>query len=374
MARSVRIPFFRPGVYRGVPYTPTDLRQYAENSNAAIAGGIAIPLIDRHARIGAGDAETEAAAGTDGRGWAKSFGFEDGWLWGEVEVTDPQAAEGIDNGSIKFVSPEFRPNYQSDDGRDFGKVIRHLALTPTPANQHQGPIQQLSEQDYEGPIMADENTTTETEETADTTTDESTGGLDATKMLTDAAAKLGLELPDGIDIKSDEGLCLFATAVINSGAGAVVEDATDDLPEEEPMQYSEDSEAFASLPAAVRQELIDGRKRREEAAQFAEQVAREKAETQRKQSLGKITSAKIPPGLKTKLMQAHGAQQFSESGGAKTYTPAEVAEMVAKAMPEAMQFAEGAKEVDQPDDTGSAAGLTDEQQKELLERHGRKVA
>lgn len=150
---------FKPGVYRGKPLTAAKLREYAEGTNKALAAGVPIPALERHAKLGANDAETNSVHATAGAGWLKSVEVEaDGSLSWKIDV--PQRIEtGIKDGTVRFTSPEFRNNYEAADGRYRGPIVRHVAFTPVPKTHDQGEIAlamsedacQFSEADYQGP-------------------------------------------------------------------------------------------------------------------------------------------------------------------------------------------------------------------------------
>lgn len=157
---------FGPGIYRGHQFSIDRLRSFVEGTNAAIAAGVPIPLLKRHAPINASDSDTVQFAKEEGSGWVKKVELEpDGSIAWEADNVPDDVAKNISLGTIKFTSPEFRPHYEAEKAGVYrGPVIRHFAFTPTPGNPHQGNIEvvnesvalseciQLSEADYMGPV------------------------------------------------------------------------------------------------------------------------------------------------------------------------------------------------------------------------------
>lgn len=140
---------FGPGVYRGQPFTRERLQSFVDGTNKAIATGIPIPLLKKHARINASDKETEQFAKEDGQGvgWVTKLdiGEDGGIVWEAKDVPEATAAE-VKAGTLKLTSPEFRNHYTSEkEGVYSGPIIRHIAFTPLPGNPHQGPIEVATE-------------------------------------------------------------------------------------------------------------------------------------------------------------------------------------------------------------------------------------
>lgn len=154
---------FGPGVYRGHAFSADRLKAFVDGTNAAIAAGVPIPLLKRHAPINASDDDTKQFANEEGSGWVTKVELEpDGSIAFHADAVPEQDAKAIQSGLLKFTSPEFRPHYECEKAGVYsGPVIRHFAFTPTPGNPHQGPIEvialteqciQLSEADYMGPV------------------------------------------------------------------------------------------------------------------------------------------------------------------------------------------------------------------------------
>jgi len=60
-------------------------------------------------------------------------------FWLKIKVTDAEAAKKIDDGSIKFVSPDIQPHIDCD-GETYTPAITHLALTTRPVWHGQAPF------------------------------------------------------------------------------------------------------------------------------------------------------------------------------------------------------------------------------------------
>lgn len=133
---------FGPGVYRGQTFDSVRLKRFVDGTNLAIAAGIPVPLLKRHAKLKASDTETDDAAKREGVGFLKKLAIaEDGSIEWEADGVPEDAAKAINDKTLRFTSPEFRENYKSEkEGVYTGPIIRHFAFTPLPGNPHQGEI------------------------------------------------------------------------------------------------------------------------------------------------------------------------------------------------------------------------------------------
>ena len=137
-----------PGKYRVGPTTTTELSGrelagFVADTNAMLRKGLHVPVWKQHKPInsieGGPQFSRDDIDSTDSVGWLKgvSLGPNGGISW-EAEITDSEAARKIEEGSIRFSSPELKWDYVDGRDRNHGNVIRHLALTPTPRNPDQG--------------------------------------------------------------------------------------------------------------------------------------------------------------------------------------------------------------------------------------------
>lgn len=141
---------FGPGIYRGHKFDLARLRTFVDGTNKAIAAGVPIPLLLRHAPINANDEQTEqfASEPDKGAGFITRVDLDaDGNMGFEADV--PTAiVHAKDEGALKFTSPEFRSHYECEKAGVYsGPVIRHFAFTPTPGNPHQGVIETVALQE-----------------------------------------------------------------------------------------------------------------------------------------------------------------------------------------------------------------------------------
>lgn len=380
---TVEQTFLKPGRYRVgdslANYTADDLREYAEGTNKALAAGVPVPLLLKHAPNGADDGyyeqfSTDGAKATDGVGWLKSVKInEDGSLSHVLDVTNEHAAKGIQDKSIRFTSPELRNNYIDGKGRKFGRVIRHVALTPTPRNPDQGEFETIDESavqfsldDYEGPIqMAEYDNPAEKDDhrpdskTEPENPDMPSMGGDRMKSQAISAclSELGVELPSDVDFSGlGEPACSalltgvktllkakreaeMAKEKQNNGAENEVQEATG-------MQFSEDE--IKSLSPVERKLYLGLKAEREENAKLKtriEQFSEDHVTSRREQAVGELRrqlkSAKLPPGLRTKLEAKLDSVQFSESGEAASLTLSEAIDLFRESIPSHLQFDEG---------------------------------
>jgi hypothetical protein len=135
---------FGPGRYRGKEFTVEKLQAYANGTNQAIAAGIPIPLLKRHAPIDASDDATMQFAKEEGAGWITRVGVDakTGNLWWEAKDVPTQDANDVRSRKTRFTSPEFRPVYTSAKAGVYsGQLIRHFAFSIKPGNPHQSKIE-----------------------------------------------------------------------------------------------------------------------------------------------------------------------------------------------------------------------------------------
>ncbi|MEW4452088.1 hypothetical protein AB1L30_05320 [Bremerella sp. JC817] len=146
MTRLTQV-FLKPGWYkignRMQEFTANDLDLLVERTATMLSAGIRIPLWGAHKSPGSldGGPQPEENSAVDNLGWMIGVRqLEDGSLEQTLEVLDDEAATAIESGRVQFTSPEIGP-YTDGLGREFGVVIRHMALTATPRNPEQGAFQ-----------------------------------------------------------------------------------------------------------------------------------------------------------------------------------------------------------------------------------------
>lgn len=134
------------GSKRFVTFTPDYCRQQAEANNRMLAAGVPVPVCWGHrddakpGRLSRDDWESERAKKT--AGWVERYAVDSsGVVTAEIEV--PDAGDAKQAEAVRFVSPEI-DDCTDGDGRDWGEVFTHIALTPRPVQHDQPPLTRLS--------------------------------------------------------------------------------------------------------------------------------------------------------------------------------------------------------------------------------------
>lgn len=382
---TIRQKAFPPGRYRVggalVDFPREELAEYVAGTRAAMAAGIAMPLLKKHAPPGADDDATKQFSATDGAGWLKGIEQDaDGALDLELDVPDEIAAD-IKAGKIKFTSPEFRTKYIDGKGRDHGKVIRHVCFTPLPRNPDQGPFVavamgeciQCSDSDYEGPAGAKDG-----EAPRAKNPDMPPKATDSTKLSAVIAGlnQKGIVVPSDFDFTADSAIDVLLAA-INSSIKAEQEAKAEkekpvepNVKESQSMPFSE--QEISSLPPALQEKA---RKANQEAAQFAE----ERTKLEREKGLAAVKAIRLPKGLHDKLVEKIGSVQFSETGESPTLTIQQAAKLFADAIPPSLRFdEEDVHETEHPDGDkffkGDAEPSAEQAEKIARQAHSRDKA
>lgn len=151
--------FLPPGKYQvgdsQVELTRDQLAQFAANTNELLQDGLNVPVFEKHepplSSGGGPQTDRGEIPATKGKGWLERiWQEEDGSLSQELDVTDPDTYTGIENGSIRYSSPEMAAAYVSGLGKHYGPLVRHVALTPKPRNPVQGPMVLAMSEDSPG--------------------------------------------------------------------------------------------------------------------------------------------------------------------------------------------------------------------------------
>lgn len=169
MAKRLRQVFLKPGRYGNTVLTRKQIEDHVRGTKEMIAAGYNPVLFLEHPPKGSEEGaprsrrqtKIEQLLGAAGWGVDVEIGA-DGAAAHVLDVTDPKIAEKIQDGSIRFTSPELRPSVKLD-GREFKNVFSHIALTHRPRNPQQtalepalaGPMQ-FSLDDWEPIQMADD--------------------------------------------------------------------------------------------------------------------------------------------------------------------------------------------------------------------------
>lgn len=390
--------FFQPGWWNvgGKPmrFTKGELSDRCDNTDTFIqanpAGGV--PIFPKHPTAGSieGGPRLADRDARDCLGWVDSTRIDAaGKCHVTYDIQDAKTIQGINNGSIRFSSPEFSASDHVDaKGRNYGRIFRHFSMTPAPRNREQGqitPMQfsegciQFSEDDFMGTTkkaaqekaaqFADDefkkkaNETAEVAEAIDETVDESVDTSPVTPNadeqptndteVTDAgghpdqqalnALTLRIQEEMGIELPENADAIAVLTAILNMAKAkreAAAELSGDLEITEEPnvAQFSEEANA-----------MIDALKDQ------CSTLKAEKAVSQHAKNLAavnaSIETAKIPKRLKSRLVERANALQFSEDGQEEpTLTIKEALALYEECFPKSLQFSEDdVEDVEHPD-------------------------
>lgn len=150
---------------RRVTFTPEYVRAQVERNNAMLAAKIPVPASWEHrsdAKPGSSSPDDMASARAKGvAGHVEQYTLEDGKAFVVLDI--PDEADSKQAKTVRFVSPRI-DRFVDGNGKDWGEVFTHVAITPKPV-QHEQPAMielgfgypiQLSIDPYTGADM-DEN-------------------------------------------------------------------------------------------------------------------------------------------------------------------------------------------------------------------------
>ena len=128
------------GIYR---CSEADCVRFARVGNRMVQDGLRPPVPNEHQD----DAKPISLSEKNARTVTHNSGWVVGWRWepqtkklyARLSITSKGTADGIEDGSIKYVSPEVN-RFKDGKGRDWGTVITHVALTPVPVAFDQEPF------------------------------------------------------------------------------------------------------------------------------------------------------------------------------------------------------------------------------------------
>lgn len=347
------------GNYRNGKLPRERLAKVVADTNAAIQRGFDVPLIDFHEDLD--NLDPRSALRTCGS-VQRVFVDNDGWLNYELEATDAEAARKLNDGSIKFTSPEFKFNYEAETLGPLGDIVRHVALTNKPRNPIQGKFQPLpagvarfSIEDY----MADDNDTpddaADQAEPADTAPPEKPDinpdmppSTDATKKMSAVIAglaELGVVLPSDFSFTSDGAIDVLLTGLntaVKSKQEADTPTPVDDQPQvndSSAMQFSEDE--IAAQPAAVQKVIRQNLELQRKVLRFSE----ERDTASRELAIEKASRRQVPPAIKEAIVARMKTMRFSDESEPSLWTGTEVLDLVERSLPpqvkEMMRFSSG---------------------------------
>ena len=149
--------FLKPGRYfvgreaDGTPrfknVTVAEIQSYVDGTRKLLKAGYAPPVLFEHADAGSAEgaplSKRDLAAATvkNGAGWLADVKVNDvGEGVHVLDVTDSTAIRKLDEGSIRFTSPELRPAWTDGKGTVHQNIFSHVALLHKPRNPDQGPL------------------------------------------------------------------------------------------------------------------------------------------------------------------------------------------------------------------------------------------
>lgn len=148
--------FLKPGVYHGHVVTKKMIEDHVRGTKEMIASGYAPMLFLEHPPKGSDegspkkrDIDIQKLRGA--AGWLEDVSIgDDGAAEYVLNVTDSEIDRKIEEGSIRFTSPELRPAYRVGE-KVFENVFAHVALTHQPRNTDQSELaaMQFSLADWE---------------------------------------------------------------------------------------------------------------------------------------------------------------------------------------------------------------------------------
>jgi hypothetical protein len=212
--------FNEDGSKRYADFTPEYCEDMYRRNSALLAAGIPVPVSWDHRddakpgrRLSYDDWASERARGVAGH--ALRYELEPGKrVMGVINI--PDDTDGRQAEKVRFCSPEI--DYFTDgDGKNWGEVFTHIALTPRPRQHRQRPIARLSMlsngpirlavDPTEGKDMADEAPKNDPPAGDGEAPSGAEAGL---KAVVDALREKGMTIPD--EVSSWEGLVIAIKA------------------------------------------------------------------------------------------------------------------------------------------------------------------
>lgn len=135
----------KDGSKRFIEFTPEYCREQYKRNSAMLQAGIPVPLSWEHrddakpGTISRDDLKSAKAKGV--AGYVESYHLDGNKVLVDVEI--PDEADAKQAKKVRFCSPEIN-TFTDGDGRDWGEVFTHVALTPRPVQHDQPPIARLS--------------------------------------------------------------------------------------------------------------------------------------------------------------------------------------------------------------------------------------
>lgn len=330
MARYTH-PFIRPGVYdlgegRQHSFSREHLGVVAGNTAALIEAGYRIPVLLEHSVPGStvggprrSTAEREGESANDGTvGWLVGINQqEDGSLQYELELTDSTAQDDIERGKMAHTSPEVRAEYLDSEGKTWGPLIAHVALTNRPRYEGQPPLRRPDDPITTNPQGSQEGNPT----------------MQDPPVSSPAAVNVPQSMNDVTNMSNSDAVTSLADP-----ANVEERDPTDSKnpPDEEPLIESPETDVaspeFFDRPVA---EAALGRDEFE-AVSAPTIVVVPQGRAYREALLDRIQQSRhIPRGLRDRLSSVVGAVQLSRDGEEEpTLRLSDAVTLIEEALPE----------------------------------------
>jgi hypothetical protein len=404
MARY-RQTFLHPGRYelaggRTETLTSSDLAQIAENTRALLGRGYSIPVLPGHGVPGSADAGPRLAAPNDsaasGGRLVDVWQDADGALVQVIEVPDADAAQ-IESGRLVYTSPELRPRFFDSQGREYGPVIAHVALTSRPRNRSQAPLARVDANEvaglrrsisetqplHESPIpgVVDMSQAVTVGEVARETASDLVSELEndtarprAGEIASDVASEAENDTPSEVadaimsevandteiesasEVASDDGVAPYVPAAEAALDGEVADEASSETASESQAAAAETSPSAKVSHESTSSDGEDAPQRELHRAEYRQRLTRRI-----------LASQKLPRGLRERLASAVEAVQLSDDGSEEpTLRVSDAVAMIEESLPPQMALA--ADELQRPSHphgevffTGDARNLSDEE-------------
>lgn len=147
----------RPGAYRLAngrtgQLTRDHLQNIATSTQSLLEAGYEIPVLKKHAPKGAPQGGPRKPDLDPDQPHAQRVGrvaeiafHDDGSLHQVLEIEDEGSADDFQSGAVQHTSAELRPTWTDAEGREYGPIVAHVALTTSPRHTEQPPAELLTE-------------------------------------------------------------------------------------------------------------------------------------------------------------------------------------------------------------------------------------
>lgn len=147
----------RPGAYRLAngrtgQLTRDQLQSVANSTKSLLEAGYEIPVLKKHAAKGAPHGGPRKPDHDHDYIHAQRVGrvaelalHEDGSLHQVLEIDDEASARDFESGAVRHTSAELRPTWTDAEGKEYGPIVAHVAMTSSPRHTEQPPAELLTD-------------------------------------------------------------------------------------------------------------------------------------------------------------------------------------------------------------------------------------